>query len=70
MLVWLFMQQDEFGAAFIYSKALDKRLNENGHRMYELATIAHENQVYKTAIDAYEYLIKKEILPILLEAKT
>ena len=36
MLVWLFMQEDEFDAAFIYSKALDKRLNENGHRMYEL----------------------------------
>ena len=39
--------RDEFDAAFIYSKALDKRLNENGHRMYELATIAHENQATK-----------------------
>ena len=69
MLVWLFMQQDEFDAAFIYSKALDKRLNENGHRMYELATIAHENQAYKAAIDAYEYLIKKGNPTYLLEAK-
>ena len=69
MLVWLFMQEDEFDAAFIYSKALDKRLNENGHRMYELATIAHENQSYKAAIDAYEYLIKKRNSTYLLEAK-
>ena len=69
MLVWLFMQQDEFDAAFIYSKALDKRLNEDGHRMYELATIAHENQAYKAAIDAYEYLIKKGNPTYLLEAK-
>ena len=69
MLVWLFMQQDEFDAAFIYSKALDKRLDENGHRMYELATIAHENQAYKAAIDAYEYLIKKGNPTYLLEAK-
>lgn len=69
MLVWLFMQEDEFDAAFIYSKALDKRLNENGHRMYELATIAHENQAYKAAIDAYEYLIKKGNPAYLLEVK-
>ena len=69
MLIWLFMQQDEFSAAFVYCKAIDKRLNENGHRMYELATIAHENQVYKVAIDAYEYLIKKGNPNYLLEAK-
>ena len=69
MLVWLFMQQDEFDTAFIYSKALDKRLNENGNRMYELATIAHENQAFKVAIDAYEYLIKKGNPTYLLEAK-
>ena len=69
MLVWLFMQQDEFTAAFIYSKALDKRLNENGYRIYELGTIAHENKEYDTAIDTYEYLIKKGNLTYLLEAK-
>mgnify|MGYP001257570216 CR=1 FL=1 len=63
------MQQDEFDAAFIYSKALDKRLNENGHRIYELANIAHKNQAYKAAIDAYEYLIKKGNSTYLLEAK-
>ena len=69
MLIWLFMQQDEFSAAYVYCKAIDKRLNENGHRMYELASIAHENKVYKVAIDAYEYLIKKDNPNYLLEAK-
>lgn len=69
MLVWLFMQQDEFGAAFIYTKALDKRLNENGFRVYELATIAHENQAYETAINAYEYLVKKGNPSYTLEAQ-
>jgi tetratricopeptide (TPR) repeat protein len=57
MLVWLFMQSDEFNAAFIYSKALDKRLNEDGTRLYTLATIAHENKAYDTAIKSYQYLI-------------
>lgn len=59
MLVWLFMQKDAFDAAFIYSKALDKRLNEDGNRLYELATIAHENESYATAIKSYQYLITK-----------
>ena len=40
MLVWLFMQKNEFEAAFIYAKALDKRLKEDGSRIYELASIA------------------------------
>lgn len=69
MLIWLFMQQDEFGAAFIYSKALDKRLNEDGFRIYELATIAHENQAYGAAINAYDYLIKKGTPSYILEAQ-
>ena len=34
MLIWLFMQQDEFSAAYVYCKAIDKRLNENG--FYEI----------------------------------
>lgn len=57
MLVWLFMQSDEFNAAFIYTKALDKRLNEDGTRLYTLATIAHENKAYDTAIKSYQYLV-------------
>lgn len=59
MLVWLFMQKDAFDAAFIYCKALDKRLNEDGSRLYELATIAHENESFRTAIKSYQYLISK-----------
>ena len=62
------MQQDEFGLLSYIPKHLI-RLNEDGHRMYELATIAHENQAYKAAIDAYEYLIKKGNPTYLLEAK-
>ena len=61
MLIWLFMQKNEFEAAFIYAKALDKRLKEDGSRIYELASIAYENNNYSTAIKAYDYLIKKVI---------
>ncbi len=69
MLVWLFMQKNEFEAAFIYAKALDKRLKEDGSRIYELASIAHENKNYSTAIKAYDYLIKKSNSAFFKESK-
>ena len=37
LLVWLFIQSNEYEAAYIYTKALDKRLKD-GNRMYELYT--------------------------------
>ena len=69
MLVWLFMQKNEFEAAFIYAKALDKRLKEDGSRIYELASIAYENNNYSTAIKAYDYLIKKSNSTFFKESK-
>lgn len=59
LLVWLFIQSDEYEAAYIYTKALDKRLKEDGNRMYDLAYIAYENQSLEDAIKCYQYLIKQ-----------
>jgi tetratricopeptide (TPR) repeat protein len=59
MLVWLFMQTNQFEAAFIYAKSLDKRLQEDGRRLYELGQIALENELYPTAIKCYDYLLQK-----------
>lgn len=59
MLIWMLMQQKDFNAAFIQTRALDKRLDENGHRILNLARIAKGNQDYKTAIKCYEYLADK-----------
>ena len=59
LLVWLFIQSNEYEAAYIYTKALDKRLKEDGNRMYELAYIAYENQSLEHAIKCYQYLIKQ-----------
>ncbi|MGC6469841.1 MAG: tetratricopeptide repeat protein [Flavobacteriales bacterium] len=57
LLVWLHIQTSEYNAAYIYSKALDKRLKEDGSRLYTLANIAHENKAFKEAIKCYTYLI-------------
>ena len=59
LLIWLFMQHQEFNLAFIQSKALDKRLNEDGERLYNLAETFLDNQYYDLAIKCYDYIINK-----------
>jgi tetratricopeptide (TPR) repeat protein len=57
LLVWLLMESEDYKTAFIYSKALDKRLKEKGARIFELGLIAHENENFNTAIRCYTYII-------------
>lgn len=59
MLIWLFMQKKEFGAALVQVTALDKRLGENGYRAYSLADLALSNKEYSTAKKALDYVISK-----------
>ena len=59
MLIWLFMQNHQFELAFIQAKAIDKRMKENGFRVFEMANIFLDNSYYNLAIDAFDYLIKK-----------
>ena len=59
LLIWLFMQHQEFDLAFIQSKALDKRLNEDGERLYNLAETFLDNQYYDLAIKCYDYILNK-----------
>jgi tetratricopeptide (TPR) repeat protein len=61
MLIWMLIQQEDFYAAFIQTRALDKRLEENGYRILDLARIAKGNNDFKTAIKCYEYLSSKGI---------
>ena len=60
LLTWLFIQQKQFEAAFIQSKALDKRMNEDGHRLINLAMMCVSNENYDVAIKSYQYVISKE----------
>ena len=57
LLVWLYIQSNEYDAAYIYTKALDKRLKEDGSRMFDLAYVAYENKAYQSAIKCYQYII-------------
>ncbi|MDI1354316.1 MAG: tetratricopeptide repeat protein [bacterium] len=58
-LIFIQKQQKDFEGAFIQSKALDKRLQEDGQRLYELARICKSNSQWDIARRCYEYVIAK-----------
>ncbi len=58
-LIFILKQQKEFDAAFVQSKAIDKRQKEDGRRVYELARICVSNKAWETAQRCYQYLIEK-----------
>jgi pentatricopeptide repeat protein len=59
ILWWYSVQQKDFELALIQAKSLDRRLQEDGTRVYQLAQLAVSNQQFDPAIDAYRYLIAK-----------
>lgn len=71
MLAWTFMQQKDYSKAMRQAKALDKRLGENGMRVYRLAQIAANDRDYTTAIEGYDYILANQTpgSPYFIEAK-
>jgi tetratricopeptide (TPR) repeat protein len=59
MLWWYSIQQKDFDLALIQARSLDRRLKEDGGRVYQLAKMAISNQEYESAIEAYKYVISK-----------
>jgi tetratricopeptide (TPR) repeat protein len=55
-LIYVLNQQKEFYAAFVQAKALDKRLNENGARIFQHSRICLENEDFATARLCFDYL--------------
>ena len=59
MLIWLSVQQRDFDMAFVQVKSLDKRLNENGFRLMDLARLCISNQAFDVAHRAFKTIIEK-----------
>jgi tetratricopeptide (TPR) repeat protein len=57
MLTWLFIQRQNFAAAFVHVKALDKRMDGRGQYVFNLGTICVENKDFSTAKKCFEYLM-------------
>ena len=57
LLIWMYIQQKDLTAAMVQSKAMDKRFDEGGVRLMELARIALANSDHSTAFKCYEYVL-------------
>jgi tetratricopeptide (TPR) repeat protein len=57
MLIWQYLQQKDLTGAFVQSKAMDKRFNEGGRRLMELAEIAVTNKEWSAATKCYQYVL-------------
>ncbi len=57
LLAWVFIQNKDYKNALRQVKSLDRRLRENGNRVYELGTMAVNARDYDVAIEAFEYIV-------------
>jgi tetratricopeptide (TPR) repeat protein len=70
LMIWFSMQKKDFATAMKQAKAMDKRYNETGQRIFELATVIARNYDFNTAIDGYNYIVEKgEISPLYYDAQ-
>jgi tetratricopeptide (TPR) repeat protein len=60
MLTWVFIQRKDYKNAFRQVKALDRRLEENGGRIFQLARVAANDGDYETSIQAYDYIVEQK----------
>jgi len=54
MLLWYYIQQNDYSNAIIQAKALDKRLREGGMRLIELGETAKSINLFADAKSAYD----------------
>lgn len=59
LLVWLYMQRNDFDAALLQAKSLDVMRNEDGGRVLMIANSALEQKDYDAAIKGYQYVANK-----------
>lgn len=60
MLIWYFVQKEDFTAAFQQVKALDRRRKEDGQRVFQFAQSAYDEGNYVAALLAYRYIIDEK----------
>ncbi|MBD0403359.1 tetratricopeptide repeat protein [Flammeovirga sp. EKP202] len=59
LIVWYYLQQKKFYAAFIQARALDKRLRLEGYKILEIGRLAKNNKDYKNASKIFQYLVDR-----------
>ena len=70
LLIWQYLQQQEYEMALRQLIAQDKRIKDDGFILFNSANTFLENKAYTTAIKAFEYIISKgKEHPYFLQAK-
>lgn len=59
LLIWQYLQQQEYEMALRQLIAQDKRLKDDGSILFNTCNTFLDNKAYSTAIKAFEYLISK-----------
>lgn len=59
LLIWQFIQQQEYEMALRQLIAQDKRTKSNGEQIYVTANTFINNKAFATAVKAYEYILTK-----------
>lgn len=54
MLIWLYVQRNDYDLALMYAKSLDKKNKERGRRILELGFLANSNYQYDAAINCFK----------------
>jgi tetratricopeptide (TPR) repeat protein len=57
MLIWLFVQNQNFNGALIQAQSIDKRIQGDGSRVYDLGLICVENKANDIARQCFDYVI-------------
>ncbi len=60
LLAWSFVQRKDYKSAMRQYKALDRRNNDVGQRVFQLANDAANAREYDAAIDGYEYILQEK----------
>ncbi|MDX1939780.1 MAG: tetratricopeptide repeat protein [Saprospiraceae bacterium] len=70
LLTWVFIQRKDYKNALRQVRALDRRLRENGGRVFQLAEIAANDKDFDASIEAYQYVVEKGTdSPFYIDAK-
>ncbi|WP_044200247.1 tetratricopeptide repeat protein [Dyadobacter tibetensis] len=59
LLIWYQVQKKDFYKAFVQERALDKRFNHKGERLYNLGMLALQNEDYASSGQIFDYIIKE-----------
>ncbi|MFO7869437.1 MAG: tetratricopeptide repeat protein [Bacteroidales bacterium] len=59
LLIWVYIQEQDFSKAFHIAQSLDIQENGNGKRIFEIGKIAKSQKKYTAAIEAFSYILSK-----------